>query len=82
MMKNVIWESEDDKGRYYARVTRTGDRTADLELEDLQLGIVLRRKQVSLMFGALFGPDVEDVRSWNQQCTVWSDELDTERGIS
>ena len=77
----TLWESPDDKGLYIARCKRTGERTGVLELIVLRNGVedyVTRRQNVTLAYGARFGPDVEDVRLWNMMATEWSEKLDKE----
>lgn len=74
----TIWQSPDDKGRYQVEVRRVSASEGTLVL--LRDGQVLRQQQVSLAYGAMFGPDVADVMEWNRIATQWSDELDASTG--
>lgn len=62
----VIWEAELD-GKYDCTVTRRSDTLGTLTVttkdgKNLYTGIV------SLMYGAVFGPDVEDMELWEKMC--------------
>lgn len=73
---DIIWQSSDDKRIYYVVCRRVTDRSAMLELIRLKDREVVRSESVSLAYGARFGPDFGDIRTWNRMATQWSDELD------
>ena len=61
----VIFTAKLDK-QYPVRVIRTGDRTGRLEVyQDDEATEPLRTWDVSLGYGAIFGPDVLDVEEWH-----------------
>jgi len=56
-----IWSSMLD-GRYTVAVHRLGPYRGELTVRD---GIgLMHRREVTLMYGAIFGPDVDDVSAW------------------
>lgn len=57
----VIWTSLLD-GRYTVAVRRLAHYKGELTICDESK--VLNRQEVSLMFDARFGPDIDDVRCW------------------
>ena len=63
MNEDIVWAVKLDK-KYDVKVTRTGDYTADLRIEED--GKVLHSEPVTLSFRALFGPDVADVADWER----------------
>lgn len=70
----VVWKSELD-GRYDVRVLRKSDYTGDLVVSDG--AEELHREEVTLSYGAIFGPDVADVAAWcDKACWV----IDTRDG--
>jgi hypothetical protein len=60
-----VWEAKlDDK--YDCVVQRTGDYAGELTIT--ADSTVLHREAVGLSYGAIFGPDVADVREWEDKC--------------
>lgn len=60
----VVWWSWLD-GRYQIEVHRTGDYNARLLMWDQQEGMKLvLDESVGLAYRAMFGPDIDDVSSW------------------
>lgn len=68
---NRIWSVTLDD-RYIVTVDRTGDYTGELaiHLDDKEL----LREPVGLSYGALFGPDVDDVQTWQRRAIKFVDE--------
>jgi hypothetical protein len=66
---NYIWESELD-GKYRCSVTRINKRGGTLRVEDTESGKMLLEQDVGLLYGAQFGPDVEDVEKWQDICVA------------
>ena len=72
MGEDVIWESLLD-GRYKIMVTRTGPYRGEWSIHYGDQ--VLDRKSVGLSYGALFGPDVDDVADWQERAIRFLDDL-------
>lgn len=66
---NYIWEAELD-GKFKCTVTRINKRGGALRVEDTEAGKVLLEQDVGLMYGAQFGPDIEDVDKWQSICVA------------
>ncbi len=64
--KSVIWRGSVDGGQFEVSVTRTGESTGTL-LILTATGEVLLTESVGLMYGAQFGPDVDDVAEWRER---------------
>jgi len=64
-----IWEAELD-GKYRCSVTRINKRGGTLRVEDTESGKMLLEQDVGLLYGAQFGPDVEDVEKWQGICVA------------
>jgi hypothetical protein len=62
-MEDIVWKSTLD-GRYEVIVTRTGDYMGDLSISNENK--VLFSQPVGLSYGAIFGPDIDDVASWQE----------------
>jgi hypothetical protein len=64
---DIVWASRLDD-RYLVEVVRTSERLARLRLFDnKESPIVLLDESVPLSYGALFGPDVDDVARWQER---------------
>jgi hypothetical protein len=70
MAEDVIWESLLDD-RYKVMVTRTGPYRGEWSIRFGDQ--VLDRQNVGLSYGALFGPDVDDVADWQQRAIQFID---------
>ena len=70
-----IWEAKLDDV-YNCQVIRETESQGKLTIE--QDGNVLFIKNVSLSYGAIFGPDVADVAYWEDQCVNFVDGLANE----
>ena len=64
-----IWQAELD-GKYKCSVTRINKRGGTLRVEDTESGKMLLEQDVGLLYGAQFGPDVEDVEKWQSICVA------------
>ncbi len=62
--KDIIWSTKVDR-RYQVKVCRTGDYTADLVVTEGDRELL--REQVSLAYKAIFGPDVDDIATWQER---------------
>jgi hypothetical protein len=74
MDAQVIWETGLD-GKYSCTVTRNSERMGQLRVRDKATGAVILDKEVSLSYGAAFGPDVDDVMDWEDACIMAVDKL-------
>ncbi len=63
MSEDVVWSSMLDH-RYRVTVTRTASYQGELTIAEDE--VVLHKQTVGLMYNALFGPDIDDVRSWQE----------------
>ena len=64
-----IWEAELD-GKYKCTVTRINKRGGNLRIVETVTERELLNQDVGLMYGAQFGPDVEDVAKWQDICVA------------
>ncbi len=62
-----VWSSVLD-GKYDCEVTRTGPYTGILTVVDTKKDEKILSEEVSLAYGAQFGPDIEDVSTWQTMC--------------
>ena len=67
--QNIIWESMLD-GKFHCLVERINKRGGSLKVYDSGTYEVLLEQDVGLLYGAQFGPDVEDVAKWQSICTA------------
>ena len=65
-MTEPIWENTLD-GRYKCTVTRNSQYSGQLKILDEELNNVLCDEEVRLSYGAAFGPDVDDLRDWEDR---------------
>jgi hypothetical protein len=70
--ENKVWSSTLD-GRYTVKVARTAHYHGELTIADEQN--VLYRQAVGLSYNSLFGPDVDDVATWQEIATKFVDNL-------
>ena len=70
---NIIWEAELD-GKYKCSVTRINKRGGNLRVVESATERELLNQDVGLMYGAQFGPDIEDVEKWQSICTAVVDK--------
>lgn len=73
-----VWENTVDGGLYRCWVERTGAYTGILMVE--RDGETIFRQEVGLAYQALFGPDIEDVGTWERLCIAAIDEDYAKRG--
>ena len=64
-MSDVVWTSTLDE-RYEVKVVRKGEYQGYLTITDTTTGDALGSKDVGLAYAARFGPDVEDIRDWQE----------------
>lgn len=67
---NLVWNSMLD-GRYIIAVRRTRPYSGELTIAEGDR--VLFRKEVGLAYDALFGPDVDDVATWQDEALRFVD---------
>jgi len=66
---DVIWQQTLDDGRFTMRVTRVDESIGLLQVFVTEGERKLHEEQVPLAFGAVFGPDMDDVAEW-QEITI------------
>lgn len=64
---DYVWEARLNK-KYHCTVTRIAERKGQLKIVDEENQEVLLNKEVGLSYGAIFGPDIDDVMDWEQTC--------------
>lgn len=69
----IIWEETLDEV-YECKVTRIDQYNGKLTMLD-PFGKTLLEKEVMLMYGAMFGPDISDVALWQDWCIEVIDNL-------
>lgn len=67
-----IWSSMLD-GRYRVTVHRVSRFRGELKIRDGNR--LIHRREVTLMYGAIFGPDIDDVAAWQEIATTVVDGL-------
>lgn len=73
VINSLVWFSRFD-GRYQIEVQRTGEYTAMLCIFDhLNNDELLAEWNVNLAYAARFGPDVDDVRKWQEDIVTLID---------
>ena len=70
----TIWESQLDD-RYDCRVTRINEAHGLLTVTDTENQKTLLSNEVTLSYGAAWGPDVDDVADWQERCVQAVDGL-------
>ena len=77
---NVVWENTVDQGAWHCkvvRVVRDGDGyTGHLTVTRVGDGEVILSREVGLAYGAMFGPDIDDLHYWEQTCIEAIDAQD------
>lgn len=63
----TIWEAKLDD-RYDCQVTRINEAHGHLTVTDTTNQTVLLSNEVTLAYGAAWGPDVDDVLDWQERC--------------
>jgi hypothetical protein len=70
---DIIWESELDN-KYMCSVIRINKRGGNLRIVETVTNKELLNQDVGLMYGAQFGPDIEDVEKWQSICVAVVDK--------
>lgn len=70
-----IWEATIDN-RFKCSVVRSEDYTGKLIIVDTEdEDKIIHKTDVSLSYGAMFGPDVSDISEWEEICINIVDEF-------
>lgn len=79
---DVIWEQTVDDGAFQCLVIRTGDYRGRLEVMVAATGKKLLNEDIGLMFGARWGPDIDDLAEWQEKAIKVIDEylIESETG--
>ena len=67
--QETIWHAELD-GLYTCSVVRINKRGGNLRVVETATGRELLNQDVGLLYGAPFGPDIDDVDKWQNICTA------------
>lgn len=67
MIEDIVWEQTVDAGAFRCKVVGTDDYRGQLTVEVATSGEILLDIPVGLSYGALFGPDIDDVSDWQIQ---------------
>lgn len=71
----MIWGDTVDNGEFSAQVLETDDPYfGRLVVKVVETDEVLLDAEVGVMFGAQFGPDIDDVHHWQQMTIVAVDK--------
>lgn len=62
----IIWEEKLDD-LYICKVTRISENRGKLTMVD-PFDRILLEQDVGLLYGAIFGPDIEDISYWQDLC--------------
>jgi len=63
----VVWEATVDQAQFSCKVVRTDERNGVLTVVRNSDNKELLRESVGLSYGAIFGPDVDDVAYWQDK---------------
>lgn len=78
LKNSLIWQSNLDGKTYKVTVTRIGPYKGRLVLT--RGDVVILSQGVSLMYNAEYGPDLEDIQSWQSTCLAAADDDYRRRG--
>ena len=73
-LTDVVWSSDVDDGEFSVMVVQDGDNTGILTVTVNETKEELIDERVTLAYGALFGPDAEDVSLWKDRAIEVIDE--------
>lgn len=74
MGENVIWSVEIDNGKFKAWVESSESHKGILYVESSDKSKKFSQ-EVAISYGAMFGPDVDDVNAWGQAALNYIDSL-------
>lgn len=66
-MTDVVWKSGVDNGAYEVQVVRVAEYQGVLTVTRASDNTELLNEEVGLQYDSLFGPDVDDLRSWQER---------------
>lgn len=69
---SIIWEAKLDE-TFQCAVVRTGSSSGQLTVK-ADNGKLLLDEVVALSYGAAFGPDIDDVQTWEDMCVAVVDK--------
>ena len=70
---DTIWSAKLD-GKFTCSVVRINKRGGNLAIVEDATGRQLLNQDVGLLYGARFGPDIEDVQKWESICLAVVDK--------
>jgi hypothetical protein len=70
---DVVWKQTVDDGEYQCSVTRVDGYLGELKI--VNDGVVIHHEQVGMAYGAVFGPDMDDVATWQERCIFVIDNV-------
>jgi hypothetical protein len=76
--ENSVWYNTVDQGTWEVEVTRVTDYQGELTVRRASDDEVILCEVVGLAYGAIFGPDVDDVEQW-QDKVIKAIDAETER---
>lgn len=79
---DIIWYSTLDGEQFSAEVTRLREYAGRLTVKHIESDETLLDVEVSLSYGAIFGPDVSDVGEWADKTIEVVDKWYTDHGES
>lgn len=77
-----VWSATVDGNTWRAEVTRLGDRRGLLEISRVSDGHVIHTEEVGLSYGAVFGPDMDDVWYWQTVTLEVVDKFTGAQGLA
>lgn len=72
--QQIVWSNQLDN-RYDVRVERLDGHRGELVVMDGDKELL--REEVGLLYGAVYGPDIENVDEWEERCAAFVDGLST-----
>jgi len=77
---DAVWSTGIDDGEFSAQVIQDGDHTGVFTVVVNDTDEELINEKVTLSYGAIFGPDVDDVEEWKARALDAIDEYKEAEG--
>lgn len=77
---DAVWSSDIDDGEFSAQVIQDGEHTGLFTVIVNDTDEELISERVTLSYGAIFGPDADDVEEWKRRAIEAIDEYQAAGG--
>jgi hypothetical protein len=76
---DVIFRAPMDNNTWLVLVTGITESQGELTITKIGDGEVILTERVGLMYGAIFGPDIDDVRTWERMAVEAVDSYNAKK---